>query len=97
VKAAQSKAEVYLMALKSLSKEERKAVITRLLEDESIREDILDIALIQQRAGEPVRPFREYLAVREKGVANLGYEVRIVNSAEKELDSLSSLIYNPYS
>jgi len=54
------------MALQSLSKAERKAVIDRLLEDESLREDILDIALIQQRQGEPSRPFREYLAVREK-------------------------------
>jgi len=66
VKAIQSKAEIYLMALQSLSKAERKAVIDRLLEDESLREDILDIALIQQRQGEPSRPFREYLAVREK-------------------------------
>lgn len=66
MKAAQSRAEIYLMALESLSKEERKAVIIRLLEDESIREDIIDIALIQQRQGEPDRPFREYMAVREK-------------------------------
>ena len=54
------------MALESLSKAEKKAVITRLLEDESIREDILDIVLIQQRQGESSRPFREYLVVREK-------------------------------
>ena len=66
MKTAQSRAEIYLMALESLSKAEKKAVITRLLEDESLREDILDIALIQQRQGEPSRPFREYLAVREK-------------------------------
>ena len=63
---AQSKAEIYLMALESLSKAEKKVVIARLLEDESLREDILDIVLIQQRQGEPSRPFREYLAVREK-------------------------------
>jgi hypothetical protein len=66
VKAMQSKAEIYLMALESLSKAEKKAVIARLLEDESLREDILDIVLIKQRQGEPSRPFREYLAVREK-------------------------------
>ena len=64
--AAQSKAEIYLMALQSLTKAEKKAVIARLLEDESLREDILDIALIRQRQGEPSRPLREYLAVREK-------------------------------
>ncbi len=62
MKTAQSKAEIYLMALESLSKAEKKVVIARLLEDESLREDILDIVLIQQRQGEPSRPFREYLA-----------------------------------
>ena len=66
MKTTQLKAEIYLMALQSLSKAERKAIIARLLEDESLREDILDIAIIQQRQGEPSRPFREYLAVREK-------------------------------
>jgi hypothetical protein len=63
---AQSKAEIYFMALQSLSVVEKKEVITRLLEDESIRQDILDIALIRQRQGEPTRPLREYMAVREK-------------------------------
>ncbi len=63
---AQSKAEIYLMALESLSKAEKKAVIARLLEDDSLREDILDLALMQQRRGEPSRPFSEYLAEREK-------------------------------
>ena len=38
----------------------------RLLEDDSLREDILDLALIQQRHGESSRPFREYLAKRGK-------------------------------
>ena len=66
VKTAQSKAEIYLMALESLSKAEKKAVITRLLEDDSLREDILDLALIQQRQGESSRPFRDYMAEREK-------------------------------
>ena len=62
MKTAESKAEIYMMALQSLSKAEKKAVITRLLEDDSLREDILDLALIQQRQGESSRPFSEYLA-----------------------------------
>jgi hypothetical protein len=62
VKAAQSKAEIYLMALESLSKAEKKAVIARLLEDDSLREDILDLAVIQQRQGESSRPFGDFLA-----------------------------------
>ncbi len=66
MEAIQSRAEIYLMALESLSAAEKKQIIARLLEDESLREDILDVALIQQRRGESSRPFREYLAEREK-------------------------------
>lgn len=62
MKAVESRAEVYLMAMQSLSEAERKAVVTRLLEDPKLREDILDLAVIQQRQAEPSRPFREYLA-----------------------------------
>ena len=65
MKAVESRAEVYLMALHSLSKSEKEAVIACLLEDTQLREDILDLALIQQRQGEPSRPFREYLAERQ--------------------------------
>ncbi|MDP2931622.1 MAG: hypothetical protein Q8O05_03860 [Chloroflexota bacterium] len=66
MKAVESKVEVYLMALQSLSKAEREAVIARLLDDEELREDILDLAIIRERQGEPTRPFREYLAERKK-------------------------------
>jgi len=62
MKAVESRAEVYLMALQSLSEVEREAVITRLLEAPQLREDILDLAAIQQRQREPSRPFRDYLA-----------------------------------
>ena len=65
MKTTESRAEIYLMALQSLSKAEKKAVIARLLEDESLWEDILDIATIRQRQGERGRPFRDYLAERK--------------------------------
>jgi len=60
----ESKAEVFLWALQSLSKAEREAVISRLMEEPELREDILDIAIFEQRKDEPSRPFREYLAER---------------------------------
>jgi len=66
MKAVESRAEVYLMALKSLSEAEREAVIARLLDDPQLREDILDLAIIQQRQAEPSRPFHEYLSEREE-------------------------------
>lgn len=68
MRATESRVEVYLMALQSLSRAEREAVIARLLEDTKLREDILDLALIQQRQGEPSRPFREYLAERKVSI-----------------------------
>ncbi|MFW6105033.1 MAG: hypothetical protein ACOC7P_00460 [Chloroflexota bacterium] len=66
MKAVESRAEVYLMAIQSLSKAEKEAVIARLLEDPQLREDILDLAIIQQRQGEPSKPFTEYLADRKE-------------------------------
>lgn len=60
----ESRAEVFHMALQSLTKAEREAVIGRLLDDPKLREDILDIALIRQRQGEPSRPLKKYLAER---------------------------------
>ena len=66
MKAAESRAEVYLMALQSLSKAEKEVIIAHLLQDTKLREDILDLALIQQRQEEPTRPFREYLTERKK-------------------------------
>ena len=67
MKTTESRAEVFLMALESLSKTERKAVLTRLLADEKFRQDILDLSVIQQRINEPSRHFREYLAEKKRG------------------------------
>ena len=66
MRAVESRAEVYLMALQSLSEAEREAVISRLLEDPQLREDILDLAVIKQRQREPSRPFAEYLTDRKE-------------------------------
>ena len=63
---AANRSEIFLMALQSLSKAEREAVIGRILEDPELREDLLDMALIRERRGEPTRPFEEYLAERDE-------------------------------
>ncbi len=67
MKTAESRAEIFMMTLGSLSKAERKIVIARLLADEEFRQDILDLSVIQQRKNEPSRPFREYLAEKKRG------------------------------
>ena len=58
-------AEVFLMALRALPKKQRDAVLARIADDEDLREDLLDIALIAQGHDESSRLFRQYLA--EKG------------------------------
>jgi hypothetical protein len=50
---------------RSLKKSEREAVIEHLLQDRQFREDLLDIATIEQRRSEPGRPPRGYLASRK--------------------------------
>jgi HSP90 family molecular chaperone len=62
MKVTESRAEIYLMALQSLSKAEREVVLARLLEDTKLREDLLDLLTFQQRHNEPSRSFKEYLA-----------------------------------
>ena len=81
MKAVESRAEVFLMALQSLSKAEREAVLTRLLDDPKLREDILDLALLRQRQVEPSRPYAEYLAERKESPA--ADEVRSPSSSER--------------
>ena len=61
----EAKARVFQMAFDTLSREEKETVVKHLLEDYKIREDIIDIALIEQRKKECARPFREYLAERK--------------------------------
>ena len=63
---AQATAEVFLEALRALPKKQRDAVLIGIADDESLREDLLDLALIAQRRQEPSRPFREYLAEKSK-------------------------------
>ena len=57
-----NRAEVFLMALQSFSKAEREVVIERILEDPELREDVLDMALIREREGEPSISLEDYQA-----------------------------------
>jgi len=59
-------AEIFLRALKALSKAERDAVVVRIARDKEFARDIRDLALIADRRHEPSRPCREYLAEKRK-------------------------------
>ncbi|MCK4341381.1 MAG: hypothetical protein KAY37_06630 [Phycisphaerae bacterium] len=63
-KAQAATADVFLTALKALPRAERDAVLVRIARDKAFARDILDLALIAKRRGEPARPFREYLSQR---------------------------------
>ena len=62
----ESRAEVFMMALESLSKAEKEQVATRLLDYPFLREDVLDIAVVLERRGEPSFPLEDVLAERTK-------------------------------
>ena len=58
--AEEARAEVFWMAFKGLPKREQQLVVQKLLQDQEFVEDLLDIALIEQRRSEPSRPLEEY-------------------------------------
>ena len=63
----EAKADVFWLAFKALPRGERQSVIERLLKDKEFREDLIDLAVFEQREKEPSRPLKDYL--REKGKA----------------------------
>lgn len=54
-------AEVFWTAFNVLPVEEKRAVLQRIIRDENLRRDLMDLALIEERRSEPARPLREYL------------------------------------
>ena len=63
---AEATAEVFLTALRALPKKQRQAVLCGIADDDELREDLLDLALIAERRYEPSRPFRECLAEKTR-------------------------------
>lgn len=64
--ATEAKAEVFWTAFKALPKEDREAVLARLVQENEILEDMMDLALIEKarrERGVDV-PLREYLKRR---------------------------------
>ncbi len=57
-KVVRETADTVYATFRKLRPKQREAVIERLLQDRQFREDLLDIATIEQRRGEPGRPLR---------------------------------------
>ena len=64
--AEEAKAEVFWMAFKGLPRKEQHLIVQKLLQDREFVEDLLDLAVIEQRRSEPSRPLEVYLTEREK-------------------------------
>ena len=59
-------AEVFWTAFQALSKKEREAVVARFLKEKNFREDLIDVAILEERQREPSRSLDEYLSARKK-------------------------------
>ena len=57
----QATAEVFWTAFQVLPQKEQEAVLRRILKDKTLREDLIDLAIIESRRAEPARPLRQYL------------------------------------
>ena len=54
-------ADTVYATFRRLKPTEREAMIEHLLHDREFREDLLDVATVEQRRHEPGRPLRDYL------------------------------------
>ena len=59
-------AEIFWTAFKVLPIEEKQAVLQRIVLDEDLRRDLMDLSIIEERRNEPERPLREYLKEKAK-------------------------------
>jgi hypothetical protein len=64
--AREATADVFLTALRALPKKDREAVLAKIADDDKLREEMFDLALIAQRRKEPARLFRKDLAEKAK-------------------------------
>ena len=59
-------AEVFWTAFNVLPVEEKHAVLQRIIRDETLRRDLMDLSIIEERRNEPERPLRNYLKEKAK-------------------------------
>jgi hypothetical protein len=58
---SEATAEIFWTAFKVLSKAEQQAILRRLIKDQTLRRDLMDLSVIEERSTEPVRSLQEYL------------------------------------
>lgn len=64
---SEAQTEVFWMAFTALPRDGKRDVLNRMLHDESLRQDLMDLALMEKRWDDgPTIPLREYL--EERGI-----------------------------
>ena len=58
----QATAEVFVAAFRALPRRQKDAVLSQLAKDRTVREDLIDLAVAEERKKEPSRPLREFLS-----------------------------------
>jgi len=57
-------AEVFLTAFRTMPKKEQNLFLMEIIKDSRLREDLIDIAIAENRARDRGRPFKEFLKER---------------------------------
>ena len=60
-------AEVFLTAFQSLPHREQDTFLMKLLKNKRLREDLIDLAIAEERSHEKTRPFEKVVADIRKG------------------------------
>lgn len=58
----EAQVEVFWQAFSALPRAERRGVLDRMLGDEALRKDLIDLVRIEERRDQPSRPLRAYVA-----------------------------------
>lgn len=59
---AQATAKIFVTAFKALPPGTRDRVVLEILRDRSLREDLLDLAIAEERIKEPSKPLKRFLS-----------------------------------
>jgi hypothetical protein len=62
--AMQARADVFFTAFNTLPRREKKAIVEKIMHDPEFREDLIDVAIAEQRIHEPSRNIDDYLKDR---------------------------------
>jgi len=58
-------AKVFLTAFKTLTKKEQYIFLSEVMKDRKLREDLIDIAIAENRSRDKSRPFRDFLKAQK--------------------------------